>query len=231
MDLFVYSDESGVFDKKNNEYFVFGGLIFLSYKDTDCADRMYQHAENTVRKIDSLPKDQEAKACFLSPKSRGKLFRTLNNYHKFGVIVDQQKVLDSIFIDKKTKQRFLDYAFKIGIKRKFEQLINDQVIDPKQITRIRFYVDEHSTATNGKYELAEALEREFKYGTYNQHWTKFYPPIFPNLQGIDLKFCDSKTRTLIRAADILANKIYHCSETKEFNYLHQKQNMVVTHLP
>ena len=29
MDIFVYSDESGVFDVSHNEYFVFGGLILL----------------------------------------------------------------------------------------------------------------------------------------------------------------------------------------------------------
>lgn len=29
MDIFVYSDESGVFDVKHNDYFVFGGLILL----------------------------------------------------------------------------------------------------------------------------------------------------------------------------------------------------------
>ena len=29
MNIFVYADESGVLDPKHNEYFVFGGLIFL----------------------------------------------------------------------------------------------------------------------------------------------------------------------------------------------------------
>ena len=29
MDLYIYSDESGVFDKAHNEIFVYGGLIFL----------------------------------------------------------------------------------------------------------------------------------------------------------------------------------------------------------
>ena len=29
MDLFIYSDESGVFDKEHNEIYVYGGLIFL----------------------------------------------------------------------------------------------------------------------------------------------------------------------------------------------------------
>ena len=29
VDLYIYSDESGVFDKAHNEIFVYGGLIFL----------------------------------------------------------------------------------------------------------------------------------------------------------------------------------------------------------
>ena len=29
MNIYIYSDESGVFDKEHNDYFVFGGLIFL----------------------------------------------------------------------------------------------------------------------------------------------------------------------------------------------------------
>ena len=29
MNIYIYSDESGVFDKEHNDYFVFGGLILL----------------------------------------------------------------------------------------------------------------------------------------------------------------------------------------------------------
>lgn len=40
MEIYVYSDESGVFDKKHNDVFVYGGLIFLKKQDvTDCARR------------------------------------------------------------------------------------------------------------------------------------------------------------------------------------------------
>ena len=39
MDLFIYSDESGVFDKVHNEIFVYGGLIFLSKEEKDDYNR------------------------------------------------------------------------------------------------------------------------------------------------------------------------------------------------
>lgn len=32
MDVYVYSDESGVFDSVHNDYFVFGGIIFFDKK-------------------------------------------------------------------------------------------------------------------------------------------------------------------------------------------------------
>lgn len=37
MNLYIYSDESGVFDNKHEKYFVFGGLIFLSKFEKDNA--------------------------------------------------------------------------------------------------------------------------------------------------------------------------------------------------
>lgn len=29
MDIFIYSDESGVFDQKHNKFFVFAGILFI----------------------------------------------------------------------------------------------------------------------------------------------------------------------------------------------------------
>ena len=54
MDIFIYSDESGVFDKKHNDFFVFGGLMFLSKDDKDNFNRKYLNAEKTVRKSESI---------------------------------------------------------------------------------------------------------------------------------------------------------------------------------
>ncbi len=39
MDLYIYSDESGVFDKAHNEIFVYGGLIFLGKREKDDCNR------------------------------------------------------------------------------------------------------------------------------------------------------------------------------------------------
>jgi len=37
MRIFIYSDESGVFDKKHNDLFVYGGIILLSKEQRDQA--------------------------------------------------------------------------------------------------------------------------------------------------------------------------------------------------
>lgn len=209
MNIFIYSDESGVLDKIHNDYFVFGGLMFLSKDDRDDWSRKYIHAERTVRIAEKMPSNAEVKASSVSNKSKGKLYRSLNAVEKFGVAVHQQRMLNSVFESKKTKQRYLDWVFKIGIKEKFQRLIAEQSIDPNEVENLYFFVDEHTTATAGLYELEEALEQEFKYGTHNFDYMRFYPPIFPKLQQVCVRYCNSTNVTLVRAADIVANHIYH----------------------
>lgn len=208
MEIYVYSDESGVFDKAHNDIFVFGGLIFLKKKDMEICSRKYLSAESAIR-TGKYGADDELKACRITNKEKGKLYRSLNQTIKFGVIIHQDNVLDRIFRSKKDKQRYLDYAYKIGLKRAFESLISESIIKPDEVKRIHVYNDEHSTATNGRYELEQALEQEFKLGTYNMRYDSFFPPIFDDLQRIDLYFCNSDKTTLVRAADIIANRIYY----------------------
>lgn len=207
MNIFVYSDESGVFDYKHYDYYVFGGVILLSKDERDVASRKYIAAERAIKK--NYAQGTELKASIISNKDKGKLYRSLNNVHKFGVVVCQKDVLQRIYQDKKSKQRYLDYVYKMALKNYFVRLIKERVIDPLLIDHVHVFVDEHSTATNGRYELRQALEEEFKRGTYNFNWNYFYPPIFPNMSDVTLEYCDSKTKPLIRAADIVANNIYH----------------------
>lgn len=213
MDVFIYSDESGVFDSTHNRLFCFGGVLFLSKEEKDICSRKYLHAERAIRKVNHFSPSEEVKAATVSNKEKNKLFRSLNQVEKFGVVVEQQRINPNIFNSKKSKQRYLDYAYKIGIKRKFENLIHSGLIIPDSIDHLHFYVDEHTTATNGKYELKEALEQEFKHGTFNSNYSCFFPPIFPHLMSLELTFCNSSSVTLVRAADIVANKLYHLALT------------------
>ena len=91
-------------------------------------------------------------------------------------------------------------------------------------------MDEHTTATNGRYELKESLEQEFKNGTYNLQYSKYYEPIFKNLEIINLQYCNSEKQALIRAADIVANRIYYhaindkLAEVENKIYIHKLPN-------
>lgn len=209
MNIYVYSDESGVFDKVHNDTFIFGGLIILGNDSKDDWSKRYLKAERDIRKSKMVPKSYELKATQITNAEKGKLFRSLNNCHKFCGIVKQESVLDSIFESKKTKQRYLDYVYKISVKRAFEQLILNKQIIPNEIENIYFFVDEHTTATNGRYELREGIEQELKHGTHNFEYNAYYPPIFPNVRSIDMKFFNSESTLLVRAADIVANRVFY----------------------
>ena len=209
MNIFIYSDESGVLDKFHNNYFVFGGLIFLSKENRDVWSRKYITAENAIRKSENVNKKFEIKATTVSNKSKSKLYRSLNKAEKFGVIVRQEKLHDSLFKNKKVKQRYLDWVYKMSVKIKFNDLISTKQINPGEVEGLFFFVDEHTTATDGRYELKESLEQEFKFGTYNANWSTFHPPIFKNLKTVEVNYCNSAKKTLIRAADIVANRIYN----------------------
>ncbi len=217
MDLFIYSDESGVFDKVHNEIFVYGGLIFIGEPQRDEYARRYLAAEKVIRG-EKYADGSELKACHITNKEKGKLYRSMGGAIKFGVIVNQKNVLDRIFLSKKDKQRYLDYAYKIGLKRALLQRIKAGQID-KNVDNIFVYNDEHSTATNGRYELREGLEQEFKLGTYNMQYDKYFPPLFESMGGIHLEFCDSQKVTLVRAADIVANRIYFMALSRKLENL------------
>lgn len=109
MDLFIYSDESGVFDKVHNEIFVYGGLIFIGKQQKDEYIRRYLAAEKAIRG-EKYADGSELKACRITNKEKGKLYRSMGGAIKFGIIINQKKVLDRIFLSKKDKQRYLDYA-------------------------------------------------------------------------------------------------------------------------
>lgn len=55
MKVFVYIDESGVFDKKHNDWFVFGGIVFFGIEAKNAFERNYRFLEEKIRKAENLP--------------------------------------------------------------------------------------------------------------------------------------------------------------------------------
>jgi len=210
MNIYIYSDESGVLDKQHNRYYVFGGLIFLSPSERETCSRRFKAAEKNVRLSEKIKPKTEVKACNIKPKSKNKLYRILKTEERFGVIINQKKLVkNELFSNKKSKQRYLDWAYKMAVKTKLQEMISQGIIDPQEVESISFFVDEHSTATNGWYELRESLEKEFKIGMWNYEHMTFHKPLFPSVKSINLQYCNSAKTTLVRAADIVANHIFY----------------------
>lgn len=229
MNLFIYSDESGVLDNKHNEYYVFAGIILLGKDSKEDWERLYRNAEKCIES--NYEENCELKATKVTNKDKGKLFRSLNKCFKFSVVINQSKLHQEIFNNKKTKQRFLDYAYKIAIKRALENLLEKGEIIANEVEGIYFFVDEHTTATDGKYELKEGLEQELVHGTFNYHYSTFYPPILPNTKNIELYYCNSATKRLVRAADIVANKVYYLAVSNQIDKINKISNLHNIFLP
>ena len=218
MEIFVYSDESGTFDCYHSRLFVFGGVAYLSSETMQSSLRRYRAVETAVRSLSGLPEPLELKAVLLSPENRKRLFRVTNREFRFGVIIEipNLRIRPYIANDKKARQRYMDFAYKIAVKRFFQTLIRDGAIVPDQVSSVHFFVDQHTTATNGRYELREGLEQELIRGTINFEYQTRYPPLFPKASSVTLKYSDSKHVPLIRAADIVANRIYHLAVSQQF---------------
>ncbi len=146
----------------------------------------------------------------------------MNDVIKFGVVINQKRILKSIYYHKKSKQRYLDYAYKIGLKKALLQMSDRGIINLSEIDNIHVVCDEHTTATDGRYELQEGLLMEFKYGTFNEDWQKFFPPICPQMQGITVAYRNSESTTAIRMADIVANRIYYLARANKLHEIEDK---------
>ena len=48
--IYVFSDESGVFDQINNDTFVYAGIIFTDLQEKNLAERRYRSVETRLRK-------------------------------------------------------------------------------------------------------------------------------------------------------------------------------------
>lgn len=225
MNVFVFGDESGVFDRSHEEWFVFGGVVFVSKDDKDMAVRQFIGAERNVGKG---YRTDELKACRLSKKHKYALFKRTAAWNRFGLVVDLKRVNPKIFSHKKSKQRYLDYVFKVGLKRHLGSLIKSGVIPANVVESVYIRFDEHTTATDGRYELREGIEQEFKYGTINFKYNTYHPPLFRNMSGtVDVTFKDSKSDALIRASDIVANRVWRDAKSGTLENLKGKMSIYI----
>lgn len=227
MDLYIYSDESGVFDRAHNDYYVYGGLIFCGKEEKDIYNRKYLAAERNIAK--AYAPGLEIKASAIRNKHKLKLYNALKPCTKFCSIVSQSQVNTHIFNDKKSKQRYLDYVYKIALKEALLAMERDNKLKLSHVEKVIIFADEHTTATDGRYELREALLQEFKIGTFNMTFQTFYPPIMPDMVSVDLNMRNSQKTVLIRAADIVANRVFYY--TKRGLSIPMQDNLYIKRFP
>ena len=230
MNIYIYSDESGVFDKEHYQFFIFGGLIIADNENKEIWARKYTAAEKSVNS-DNKYQGRELKGSTLSVKDKNKMFRSLNNCWKFATIIEMDKLHTEIFSSKKQKQRYLDFAFKKTIELALNDLLKEGKLRDEDVNKMYFFCDEHSTATNGVYELRQSLEETFKIGDFNDDFTQFTKPVLNYVDDVNVEFCNSKTKTLVRAADIVANHINNCAINGRDAGLAHVSNLYLYYLP
>lgn len=114
--VYIYSDESGVFDKTHHKLFVYSGLACVGQDKASILTRNYLLAEKAIRKSPKYKDKPELKACILEKDDKRKLYRVIGDCYKFVIEVDLSKLQDERFSSRLNQQRYLDYAFKRGIK-------------------------------------------------------------------------------------------------------------------
>ncbi len=211
--IFIYIDDSGVFDLKNNRYFVYAGYVFFSTEEKRYAQRKYSSIEKQVKEQLQLTPQSELKSCDLKPKIKARLYRVMNEFNRFTDIIACEKVKSNIWSHKKHKQRFLDYTLKRTIKSIIIKGSKLDLFDIDNPVAVRIFFDEHTTATSGLYEFKEGIQEELINGTFNFNYNIFYPPILCKESIVDFKLCNSAKDTLIRASDVVANRSFY-----EFNF-------------
>ena len=128
---------------------------------------------------------------------------------KFAVVIQEKKLSSGIYKDVKSKQRYLDFAYRRALRKAFEAMvIKREAVKPSDSFRLHVNEDEHRISTGTGLSREESIFREFTDGKYRSDSDQFCPPIFTNLQKVTVTLHDSKQNTLIRGADIIANMVY-----------------------
>lgn len=225
----VFLDDSGVFTKGQDDYFVYAGYVFVGSAAKDEAKRRYRSLSDSIRK--KIGHTGELKAKHLAgTKHKRALAKVLEDYESLTCVITLPSIKQSIMENKLSIHRYKDYAIKITIKRKLETLINAGHIDPIKDTELNIYIDEQHTSTDGFYNLKESIREEFVNGIRNLDYGSFHPPLFSGEVVIRVQFCDSSSNYLVQASDILANRM-HTSFNYSLPALRQLPRLHIVRLP
>ena len=232
MTIFIRADESGVFDPIHNDFFIFAGLIFLDRQEMELASRRFLSLEKKLRQKRKYRELPELKATLLDHADRRALFSVTESYSRFSSIINLRKIdHKSVLADKKSKQRYLDYAFKRGLKEAMTCMVARGSIFFDDPAEFDIVLDERTTATNGKYDLADSILHEMRGEIYNMQTLQTYAPTLPATRNARVRYGNSESEPLLRAADVLANRILHECRHGDIWSLLDKNNLFILNLP
>ncbi|EHI73847.1 Protein of uncharacterised function (DUF3800) [Streptococcus criceti] len=206
MKISLFIDDSGVFHS-NNDIFVYAGDCFVSDYEKMSAKHKYKKINKEISK--SLNRSDELKASNLKRKHKRALYKVLEKEISFSVVIDIQKIKEYVIKDKKSRQRFKDYALKRIVKELFKVLIDRGIICKTDDINLFVNIDQQGFSTNGFYGLGDGIFEELHEGITNFNYGNFFPPILTGNLDVITKSCVSENDYLIQAADILANRIWN----------------------
>lgn len=209
MDIYVFSDESGVFDYKHYDWFVYAGMIIIGKQNMDILARRYSSLEKKLRHKERYRRLPELKAKYLAEEDRRKLLNLFDSTMKFTAVIRQKRLdVNHIFKDAKSKQMYLDHAYQIVLKGAFRDMVSQQAINSSEELSILIHEDNHHIATYSKCTKADSIFAEFHEPSYDSENNVFCSPLFKNLDEVTISLHDSTQNTLVRGADIIANTVY-----------------------
>ena len=205
--IHLFIDDSGRLEKNSN-YFVYAGHCFIGDSPKNKAKGRYKKLVHQIAEANNF--EFELKASNLENMNhRSSLYRILQNEISFDVSMKVLNLKEYILADKKSRQRFKDYAIRRVVKKLFQHLITQNLIDPNQDIELHINIDQQGFATNGLYGLGDGVFEELHEGIYNFNYGKFYSPILNADFSVNTRSCVSENDYLIQAADILANRVWN----------------------
>lgn len=213
--IHIYIDDSGRLEP-HSRYFVYAGYCFIEDKPKNKAKSIYKKMVKQISKENEF--DFELKASNLKDYShRNSLYKVLRQEMTFSVAIDNHNLRDYILQDKKSRQRFKDYAIRRIIKKLFNKLISHGYINSDEDIELFLNIDQQGFATNGLYGLGDGIFEELHEGIYNFSYGKFFEAILTGDFKVSTKSCVSENDYLIQAADILANRVWNSYVINDYN--------------
>ena len=228
-EVYINLDDSGKLTTNEN-YLVYGGIVFLSKESKDKFINQYRSIINDIKckycfknKIcDNIC--PEIKNTNIKQSDKRRVLNYIKKYYTICLIVDNKKIYKSIKDSKASRGRFIDYAIRRLIKNTINSLIKSKLINPKKQIKLIINIDQQSTKSNGYYSLKDGLEEELKYGIINYNYAKIVKPIIKGDLIISIKYQNSKKCYVVQASDLIAGTIrqYLINDIKDKKLINYK---------